>query len=47
MIKQIIEMNRNVEIFISDNASTDETPKILEEYSRKYKFIRYLRNEKS
>ena len=47
MIKQIIEANRNVEIFISDNASTDETPKVLEEYAKKYKFIKYSRNEKN
>ena len=47
MIKQIIEVNRNVEIFISDNASTDETTKVLEEYAKKYKFIKYSRNEKN
>lgn len=47
MIKQITEVNRNVEIFISDNASTDETAKILEEYAKKYKFVRYSRNERN
>jgi hypothetical protein len=47
MIKNIIEVNRNVEIFISDKTSMDETSKVLEEYSNKYNFIRYSRNEKN
>ncbi|MGC9219566.1 MAG: glycosyltransferase family 2 protein [Athalassotoga sp.] len=47
IISQIIESNENVEIVISDNASTDETPKVVEEYLKKYNFIRYFRNEKN
>ncbi len=47
IIPQIIESNENVEIVISDNASTDETPKVAEEYLKKYNFIRYFRNEKN
>jgi len=47
IIRQIIDSKENIEIFISDNASTDETPKVVQEYSKKYKFIRYSRNEKN
>ena len=36
----------NKEIIISDNASTDETEKIVKEYVEKYK-IKYYRNEKN
>ncbi len=42
-----IEMTNKVEILISDNASTDRTPEIISEYTRKYKFIRYFRNQKN
>ena len=45
IVSQIIEVDNSVEIFISDNASEDETSSILAEYSEKYPFIRYSRNE--
>lgn len=35
----------NFELIISDNASTDSTPKICEEYSKKDKRIRYIRQK--
>jgi glycosyltransferase involved in cell wall biosynthesis len=37
----------HIELIISDNASTDRTGKICEEYSRRYPFIRYSRNIKN
>lgn len=37
----------NYEIIISDNASTDNTQKICQEYSKKDKRIRYIRQEKN
>ena len=33
----------SIEIFISDNASTDETADFLAEISQKYSFVRYVR----
>jgi len=36
----------NKEIIVSDNASTDETEKIVKEYVKKYK-VKYYRNEKN
>ncbi len=47
IVKQITEVNRGIEIFISGNVSTDETSYILEAHSKKYKFIRYSKNEKN
>lgn len=47
LIKEIENTKECVEIFVSDNDSTDLTPKILEEYSSKYNFIKYSRNEKN
>jgi len=47
IIPQIVELKENIEIFISDNASTDETPKVVQEYTKKYDFIKYRRNEKN
>ena len=38
---------QNLEIIISDNASTDSTKKICNEFLIKYKNIRYYRNEKN
>lgn len=44
LISQIEEFNNlNVEIVISDNGSTDDTEKVVSEYLRKYRFIRYVR----
>ena len=34
-----------IEIFVSDNASTDETPKVVAAYEKKYRNIRYVRQE--
>lgn len=36
-----------VEIVISDNASTDNTPEVTKEYTEKYSNIRYFRNEEN
>jgi glycosyltransferase involved in cell wall biosynthesis len=35
----------NVELIISDNASTDETPAVIEEFQKRGLALRYLRNE--
>jgi len=37
----------NVEIIVSDDGSTDETPKVMRDYCQKYKGIKYLRSKKS
>ena len=37
----------NIELIISDNASTDATPKICEEYSRNEQRIKYFRSEEN
>ncbi len=34
----------NVPIFISDNASTDETPQVVEKFKKQYEYIHYSRN---
>ncbi|MCD8022822.1 MAG: glycosyltransferase, partial [Lachnospiraceae bacterium] len=36
-----------VEVLISDNCSTDQTPEIILEYQKRYPFIRTVRNEKN
>lgn len=41
------EFDDNVELVISDNASTDETETICQDYCRKYTNIRYYRNEEN
>ena len=38
---------QNCELIISDNASTDSTPSICNEYSKKDKRIRYFRQERN
>ena len=43
----IVQLTPEVEIVISDNASTDETGLIIGEFSRKYKNVRYSRAEKN
>lgn len=46
IISQLDEINEKIEIVISDNASTDETPQIIEEYQKKYPgIISYYRND--
>ena len=37
----------NIELLISDDASTDETQKICEDYEKRYACIRYFRQEKN
>lgn len=39
--------NTKVEVLISDNCSTDETPQIIEQYCKEYPFIRTLRNSEN
>ena len=41
MINQITE---EVEIVVVDGASTDSTPAVMEEYARRYKYIKYIRS---
>ncbi len=41
------QCTENVEVLISDNCSTDSTPKIVREYQVKYPFISYWRNEEN
>jgi len=40
-----LQLQDGVDILISDNASTDETPNIITEYQSKYPQIHYYRNE--
>ena len=47
IVKEIKKSWESIEIFVSDNCSDDLTPNILTEYSAKYDFIRYQRNEKN
>lgn len=37
----------NIEIIVSDNCSTDDTPAIIKKYQERYKFIKYKRNEQN
>lgn len=41
------QIEENVEVLISDNCSTDDTPLIISEYQKEYPSIRYIRNEKN
>lgn len=47
IISQLEDVDEEVEIVISDNASTDQTPEIIREYQNKYSFIKYFRNEEN
>jgi glycosyltransferase involved in cell wall biosynthesis len=48
VLKNIINQKyKNKEVIISDNLSNDNTKKICEIYSRKYKFIKYYRQKKN
>ncbi len=47
VINQIDGFDDEIEIVISDNASTDETPDIVKQYAQKCHFISYFRNEKN
>ncbi|RIE07065.1 glycosyltransferase family 2 protein [Candidatus Cryosericum odellii] len=44
IVSQLTGISEEVEIVVSDNASTDETLEIIEEYQTKYSFIKYFRN---
>lgn len=41
------QVDEQVEVLISDNCSTDETPQIIAQYIEKYPTIRYIRMEKN
>lgn len=41
------QVNDEIEVLISDNCSTDETPQIISSYQGKYPQIKYIRNEKN
>jgi len=47
IIFQLDDIDEGIEIVISDNASTDQTPQIIKEYQNKYFFIKYFRNDKN
>lgn len=47
IISQLEDVNEEVEIVISDNASTDQTLEIIREYQKKYPFIKYFRNKRN
>lgn len=47
IISQLEDVDEEVEIVISDNASTDKTPEIIRDYQNKYPFIKYFRNEEN
>jgi len=47
IISQLDDVDEEIEIVISDNASTDQTPEIIKEYQNKYPFIKYFRNEEN
>lgn len=41
------QVDDRVEVLVSDNCSTDETPQIIAAYREKYPFIKYVRNEEN
>lgn len=41
------QVTDEVEVIVSDNCSTDDTPQIIREYQAAYPFIRYVRNERN
>ncbi|MCM8788427.1 MAG: glycosyltransferase, partial [Candidatus Omnitrophica bacterium] len=47
IIAQLDDIGDEIEIVISDNASTDTTPEIVRQYAQKFNFVRYFRNEKN
>jgi len=44
IIEQLEVGQTNIEIVISDNCSTDNTQMVIEDYSKKYPFIKYYKN---
>jgi len=47
IISQLENVDEEIEILISDDASTDQAPKIIKEYQNKYSFIRCFRNDEN
>ena len=47
IISQWDDIDEEVEIVVSDNASTDQTAEIIREYQNKYPFIKYFRNDEN
>lgn len=47
IISQILLVNKQVDVFVFDNNSTDGTPKLMKSYCDKYHFVKYIRNEKN
>jgi abequosyltransferase len=45
IVSQLDDIHEEIEIVVSDNASTDRTPEIIGEYQNEYSFIRYFRND--
>ena len=45
LTREIDSTGRDVEIFVSDNASSDKTRDVLEEWARKYNFVRFSINK--
>jgi len=46
-VEELNELNEEIEVLISDNASEGETQDVIKSYSSRYKFIRCFRNIKS
>ena len=47
IISQLDDIDEEIEIVISDNASTDQTPEIIRGYRNKYPLIKYFRNDEN
>lgn len=47
LLPQVVACSVPVEVFITDNASSDTTQEFCEELCTKYEFLRYSRNEKN
>ncbi|MCX7705665.1 MAG: glycosyltransferase [bacterium] len=47
VIAQMDDIENEIEIVVSDNASTDETPEIIRQYAQRYSFVRYFRNNEN
>ncbi len=43
----LVQWDPIVEILISDNCSTDNTPQIISDYKKRYPFIKYIKNDKN
>lgn len=41
------QCDERVEVLVSDNYSTDDTPQIIAEYQKRYPYIKHVRNEKN